>query len=151
MVKPTIVVVPAACQPPVLYEPFTNALHSKGFETAVVATPSVGAKPALKDFSEDVNAIRETVTAFIDQGKDIIVAMHSYGGVPGSAALEALGKTDREKEGQKGGVVRLVYVAAQVLREGERIPGAGNMAALRGMEDGLNEEVRLFTLTISYI
>lgn len=80
--------------------------------------------------------------ALADQGKDVVVLMHSYGGVPGSAALEGLGKTARVEKGEKGGVARLVYVCSFALREGERMPDAGNMEKLR-QYDGLDEKVCL--------
>ena len=74
--------------------------------------------------------------------------MHSYGGIPGSAALNGLGKVEREKNGEKGGVVRLVYVASWILREGETLPGAGDLETLRKhASDGLDEEVCVFKLS----
>jgi hypothetical protein len=36
--------------------------------------------------------------------------MHSGGSIPGSEALRSLSKSERQKEGKKGGVIRLVYI-----------------------------------------
>jgi hypothetical protein len=44
--------------------------------------------------------------------------MHSYSGMPGTEAPLGLTKQDREKSGAKGGVIRLVYVAALAMPEG---------------------------------
>lgn len=44
--------------------------------------------------------------------------MHSYGGAPGSEAVAGLSKKERQARGKKGGVVRLVYLAAMALEEG---------------------------------
>lgn len=143
MATPTIVIVPAACQPPSLYVPFTKALSAHSILSTVIPTPSVGASPGLKDFSADVTLTRNTVINLIDEAKDVIVLMHSYGGIPGSAALDGLGKSTREKEGKSNGVVRLVYVCSFALRVGEQMPDAGNVEMLRKYaSEGLDEDVR---------
>ncbi len=70
--------------------------------------------------------------------------MHSYGGLPGSAALKGLGKYTREGWQQQNGVVRLIYVCSFALREEEQIPDAGNIERLRKYaNEGLDEEVCL--------
>ncbi len=144
MAIPTVVIVPAACQPPSLYAPLTKGLEAHSIPTIVVPTPSVGASPGLKDFSEDVALIRSTISELISESKDSIVLMHSYGGLPGSAALKGLGKYTREGWQQQNGVVRLIYVCSFALREEEQIPDAGNIERLRKYaNEGLDEEVCL--------
>jgi len=82
--------------------------------------------------------VRKVVGGLVDEEIDVVVLMHSYGGIPGSAALKGLG----EKEGKEGGVVRLVYVASLALREGEKMPGTGDLEVLRKYAvEGLDEEV----------
>lgn len=137
-----MVIVPGACQPPSLYRPFAKGLEAHSIPSIVIPTPSVGACPALKDFSDDVTLIRNTVSKLIDEAKDVVVLMHSYGGIPGSAALKGLGKAARESEQKKNGVVRLVYVSTLLLEEGEQMPDAGNVEQLRKYaSEGLDEEV----------
>ena len=143
MGSPTIVIVPAACHPPILYSSFTRALEAQDIPSVVIPIPSVGANPGLKDFSADVKLIRDTITDLLNHDRDVIVLMHSYGGLPSSAALKGLGKVDRSQGGNTTGVVRLIYVSSHVLGEGERLPDAGNMQLLRERAgEGLNEEVR---------
>lgn len=48
----------------------------------------------------------------IEDGKDIVVLMHSYGGMYGSQAVQGLSKKEREQAGKKGGVIALIYVSA---------------------------------------
>lgn len=108
MAIPTVVIVPGACQPPSLYAPFAKGLEAHSIPSIVIPTPSVGAYPGLKDFSDDVGLIRDTVSKLIDEAKDFVVLMHSYGGIPGSAALKGLGKSTRGSEQKKNGVERLV-------------------------------------------
>jgi hypothetical protein len=44
--------------------------------------------------------------------------MHSYGGIPGSAACKGLSKAERKKQSLKGGIVGLVYIASFALDQG---------------------------------
>lgn len=80
--------------------------------------------------------------------REIKCNVHSNGDIPGSVALNELGKVEREKSGEKGGVVRLIYVASWTLREGESLSGAGDLETLRKYaSDGLDEEVCVFKLS----
>ena len=150
MILPTVVVIPAACQTPSLYVPLTKALSERSIPSSIVPTASVGASPGFKDFSADVALVRDTVNKLLDEGKDVIVLVHSYGGIPGSAALKGLGKRERLKGGNRGGVVRLVYVCSFALREWESMPDAGNIEMLRKYaSEGLDEEVGHYFSTVS--
>jgi hypothetical protein len=53
----------------------------------------------------------------LEEGKDVIVFVHSYGGVVGGAAAAGLSKSARSVEGKPGGVVGLLYLV------GVRNPG----------------------------
>ena len=142
MASPTIVIVPGACQTPAFYAPFAEALQTVSIPSVVVPNPSCGASPSHKDFSADVSLIRKTVTALLDDGEDVVVLMHSYGGFPGSAALKSLGKMERKEKGEKGGVIRLVYACSYAAREGEGRVGAEGIEYLREhASEGLDEEV----------
>ncbi len=147
MPSPTIVIVPAACQTPAFYDPLSRALQKASFPVIVIPTPSVGVSSGSLDFTADATAVRKTVTGLLDHGVDVIVLMHSYGGMPGTQALEGLGKAEREKMGEKGGVVRLIYAASFALRKGETQPGAGDREALKKMAgEGFDEKVSIDNL-----
>jgi hypothetical protein len=63
--------------------------------------------------------VREKVLLpLINEGKDAIVLMHSFGGVYGGAAARGLSKAQLEREAKKGGVVALVYMAAACVPSG---------------------------------
>jgi hypothetical protein len=57
----------------------------------------------------------------LDSGTDILLVLHSYGGLPGAAAAKGLSKVEREKEGKQGGVVGLAFITALVAREGDSL------------------------------
>jgi hypothetical protein len=75
---------------------------------------TVGKKPGLPSVADDAAAIRQTVTKFADEGKDVVLIAHSYGGTPTSESIKGISKAEREKEGKKGGVVRVAYMTALV-------------------------------------
>jgi len=53
------------------------------------------------------------------EGKEVIVILHSYGGIVGTqAVLEAFSKKARGAKNLSGGVIRLFYVAAFLLPMG---------------------------------
>ena len=141
MSLPTVVIVPAACQTPAHYQLLASALLDANFPVAVIPLPSVGASPGLENFDKDVGAIRKVVNSLVDDGNEVVVLLHSYGGLPGSAAMKGLGTNDRLREGKKGGVKRLVYVSSYVLMEGEALPGKGDLEKMRTYGKNFNEEV----------
>jgi len=56
--------------------------------------------------------LRTVLTEIADQGKSIILIAHSYGGFVAGSAVEGLGFTQRLEDGKKGGIIRLIYLAA---------------------------------------
>ncbi|KUJ15495.1 uncharacterized protein LY89DRAFT_720029 [Mollisia scopiformis] len=112
MSKPTIVMVPGAWHKPIIYSDVASHLHKHGYPTVLLPLPSAGAVPPHEDFAEDVTAIRDCLTSLINEGKDIVLAVHSYTGMPGSEACKGLGKKERQTRGEKGGVIRFVCINA---------------------------------------
>ena len=51
-----------------------------------------GEVPPTATLEDDVSLIREIALAYIQQGRESIAIMHSYGGIVGMNALSGLGK-----------------------------------------------------------
>ncbi|RMZ80862.1 hypothetical protein DV737_g2777, partial [Chaetothyriales sp. CBS 132003] len=115
--KPAIVFVPGAWHSPDGFKLVMDSLEAAGYETKGVHLPSVGASVPLKSFDPDVEAIQAAIKDFADQGKDVVLVVHSYGGITGSQAVKGLDKATREKEGQKGGVSHIFFCCAFALPE----------------------------------
>lgn len=120
--KPTFIFVPGAWHCATKFEPVTSKLEALGYPTKSVQLPCYGAEPPLSDFHPDVAAIRQEIEKSVDAGEDVVLFMHSYGGIVGCEACRGLGKAAREKEGKIGGVVRLVFCAAFMVPEGRFSP-----------------------------
>ena len=101
-------------------------LHEAGYPTMSVTLPSVGSQEPKKiEVTTDVAFIREEMLLpLLEDGKDVILVMHSYGGLPGGAAAKGLSKSERRSEGQPGGVIGLVFLAAFLAREGDTLLSA---------------------------
>jgi pimeloyl-ACP methyl ester carboxylesterase len=118
--KPTIVVVPGSFSIPPFYDIFVSQLSAHNYNVQVVSLPSVGGKTAT-NMTDDANAIQAMTTKIADEGKDIVLVMHSYGGIPGTESAHGLAKKDREATGKKGGVVALLYVTALLVQPGKSL------------------------------
>lgn len=96
-------------------------MHQRGWETEAVTYPSVGAEPATLGLQDDAQALHDALDGLINQAKDVVLVVHSYGGLVGSSAAKGLGQKQRAEEGKAGGIIMLVYLAAFVLPMGNSI------------------------------
>jgi len=116
--KPVIVFTPGAWHSPAGFHMVVDKLEQAGYETKGVTLASVGAPEPLKDFQPDLEAIQAALKPIVDQGKDVLLVVHSYGGVIGGEAVQGFLKSDREKQGQQGGVTHMYFCCAFALPEG---------------------------------
>jgi hypothetical protein len=121
--KPTIVLIPGAWHSPSHYTTLHSHLQTAGYPTTSSRLPSVGSTdPLAATTAQDASFIREQMLLpLLNQGKDILLVLHSYGGLPGSAAAKGLSKSERAKDGKKCGITGLVLIAALVAREGDSL------------------------------
>ncbi|ROV97140.1 hypothetical protein VMCG_07461 [Cytospora schulzeri] len=127
--KPAILLVQGSCQIPEAYGKLASALRSRGFFVAHPHLPSLSDHDspdfAKRDLTDDARAIEaEAKRLVVDEGKNVMVVMHSYGGLVGSDAIpEDLSLQSRHQRGLTGGVFRLFYFAAFVLDQGKSVLG----------------------------
>lgn len=124
--KPVIVVVPGAFSRPSDFDLVSDPLRDVGYEVHVVHHPSspdvlVQPTPSMYDDAENIHRLVENLA---DEGKDIVIVMHSYGGLPGTQACESLSRNERHRASKPGGIVRLLYVGAAIA------PVGSSMAAI---------------------
>ncbi|KAH7303818.1 Alpha/beta hydrolase fold-1 [Stachybotrys elegans] len=144
--KPVVLIVAGAWHVPETYRKLTRALESAGFEVHTPLLPTMnGSRPPDGDMLSDAECVRERAEKLADHGHKIIAVMHSYGGLPGTQGLHGLGVDARAAKGLRGGVCRLVYMAAHGLSEGLSIfdkisefgEGAAYESAYDFTEDGI--------------
>ncbi|GKZ23890.1 hypothetical protein AbraIFM66951_010422 [Aspergillus brasiliensis] len=120
MATPTLVFIPGAWITRELYQPFLNACSSAGYPIHYADYPSIDpADPTVADCKTDTDVIRSTLHQLVEEeGKDVFLMMHSYAGMPGAAAALGMAKSQRVKQGKRGGVIGMVFIAAFLVPEG---------------------------------
>lgn len=134
--KPAIVFLHGAWHQPQHYNSFLSNLQSHGYEVKAPATASAAEAAADNVFSKDVAIAKEAIKSFTEQGKNVVVMMHSYGGVYGSEAVAELFEESKGESG-KGRVVHLFYIAAIILEKGTSIVDDGCTPHAIDVADGL--------------
>ncbi|MCJ1319209.1 hypothetical protein MMC15_004544 [Xylographa vitiligo] len=121
--KPTVLFVHGSWHSPAHFQPVMELFEAHGYPTECPCQPSFNAKPASTNLDEDVKVIRCALDKLVvDEIKDVVVVMHSYGGVVGTQAVdESLGKRARQNKGLAGGVVHLLYLSAFILQLGDSL------------------------------
>lgn len=114
--KPTILWVNGSFTPASYYATMAENVRSQGYEIVVDTLPSSARTPPEQPatMTEDADFFHDIAEKLADQGKDIVLVMHSYGGVPGTECSKGLSKADRQEAGKPGGIIRLVYLTCVV-------------------------------------
>jgi hypothetical protein len=115
--KPAIVISPGSFCRVSFYAGFISLLHEAGYDRIeVVKLPSLGRRDPLPaaTMQDDADAIRAMVEEVSNEGFDILLMAHSYGGVPATESIKGVSKKDRIAQGKPGGVVRILYTTAVV-------------------------------------
>ncbi|KAK4499125.1 hypothetical protein PRZ48_009637 [Zasmidium cellare] len=120
----TVVFVPGAWHNPQCFSLVAKQLRDAGYSTNLVTLPSVGASPFLEDFQPDVAKIRSAIQKAADQGHEVIVVVHSYGGVPSQEAIQGLDLHTRQKQGLSGGVAHIFFCCAFIVPPGQSLVSA---------------------------
>lgn len=144
MSKPVLVFVPGAFARASLYHSFVEKLKPHGFEVEVVDLPSTIDRtpepPAT--VADDAAAIRAVACKYIEQGKDVHIHTHSYGGIPGTESIKGISKSGRQASGLKGGVSRIVYTTSLA------VPVGASLKA--GMGENLPDFLTVHVRAITY-
>lgn len=115
-----VVLVPGAWNPPGCYSKLVKELEQAGFSATAIQLSSFDApNPSLVSCTSDTNTVRDALLPLIEeQGKEVVVVSHSYGGIPAGGAARGLSKTARARAGREGGVVAMYYITAFIVPEG---------------------------------
>ncbi|KAF2008952.1 alpha/beta-hydrolase [Aaosphaeria arxii CBS 175.79] len=116
--KPTIVFVPGAWSGHDVFDEVRSVLASRGWQSETATNRTVGANPPTMHLQDDAAAIRAILQRLADEGKKIILAVHSYGGLVGAEAAQGFGIKQRAEQGLPGGVILFTYIASFVTPKG---------------------------------
>ena len=122
--QPAIVLVHGSWHVPEHYTDFIQQLQQAGFEVFCPRLPTCDASKRLTaDMFADAQVVRSQVISLIDQSREIVMLLHSYGGAVGTEAVKDLSLSERAAKGQQGGVIRLIYMCGFMLQVGESVGG----------------------------
>ncbi|KAJ9664194.1 hypothetical protein H2198_000412 [Neophaeococcomyces mojaviensis] len=118
-----IILVPGSFSPPHFYAKVSRQLVIDGFSNVrecqlLSAAPLLDQRHPPAKIEDDALYIREVIQAYLEKGKDVIVVMNSYAGLPGTEAIKGLPSrstlTPSPADGasRNGGVVGMIYLSS---------------------------------------
>ena len=120
-INPTIVLVTGAFHVDSAVDILGGRLQEAGYNTRSLGLRTVG-NPGLTPNDDAAFLEKELLIPLIEQqGKDVVLYLHSYAGFPGSVAIHGLSKQERSAQGKKGGIVGLIYQSAFIPKEGDTL------------------------------
>ncbi|RDL30686.1 Uncharacterized protein BP5553_10031 [Venustampulla echinocandica] len=113
--KPTLVLVPGAWHSAATWDKTASLLEAEQYKCVRVSLPSAAPNPSATFFG-DVEVVRNAIMAETTQGRDVVVVVHSYGGMVGNSAIKGLTRpkqnaSSSEKE-TSGHVIGLIMLAS---------------------------------------
>ena len=115
---PYFLFIPGILHTPAHFQPIIKTLSAAGYESGAVALPNVGVGAATAAPLDDTKAVTEKLKDLVaNQKKMVTLVCHSYGGIPGCQA--ATGFEYAVDAPEKGGVQRIVFLNAFIVKEGE--------------------------------
>lgn len=120
--KPTVLWVHGAWHSPECFAEASKYLAAAGYGIKTVQLPSSSHNgPYVQGIDDDVEVVQNALNDIVLTDSDIVVVMHSYGGVPGSSAAKGFSKKERHAKGKDGGIIQMVYMCAFAIDEGEAV------------------------------
>ncbi|KAI0451630.1 Alpha/beta hydrolase fold-1 [Xylaria acuta] len=124
MPKPYILLATGSFATASLYDDLVARVKAHGYDmkalqlaTAGLA-PGVGRDTPAATMYDDAALIAKEVEALADAGREIVLIAHSYGGMPATESTKGLSAQERQKQGKKGGLVRLAYNTVLLINPG---------------------------------
>jgi hypothetical protein len=119
--RPLFVILPGASQNTAHCGYLCHLLQLAGYAVFSALLLSIGAAGEVT-IEDDSAYIRNSMfISILDYEKhDVILGMHSYSSMPGSAAAKGLGKTERTSQGKSTSVIGQIRVAALLAKGGDR-------------------------------
>ncbi|KAL6718685.1 hypothetical protein ACLMJK_002919 [Lecanora helva] len=115
--RPTVLLVPGGWHRPSAYQDLTDRLLSDSFPIRPLQNPSLNS--SAKGLLDDIANVRAALQQLVEhEGKEVVVLLHSYGGLPGVFGVTGFGRIERQKSGKTGGVAGVVCMCTTVLPAG---------------------------------
>ncbi|KAI0147319.1 Alpha/Beta hydrolase protein [Xylariaceae sp. FL1272] len=118
--SPAIVLVPGAFGTPAGFDKLRPYLD--GFQTFAGPYPSCESEdPMNATCIDDISSLRGILESLLEEGRDLVIVAHSYGGVVSGGATKGLDIVSRQAQGYNNGVIGVVYIAGNITLDGETL------------------------------
>ncbi|KAJ7455219.1 Alpha/beta hydrolase fold-1 [Mycena galericulata] len=133
----TFVLVPGSFSTVRGYDKLTPLLAQAGYKYELVPLLSAndGSQFPAPTMQDDAAHIRSQTLALLNQGQNVVLLLHSYAGVPGSEAVQGLGRTDRGPNATA--VVGIVYMESYLPTTGDSVRKIMGALMPEEMQQGL--------------
>ncbi|MCJ1261076.1 hypothetical protein MMC22_000940 [Lobaria immixta] len=119
--NPTILLVTGAFHVDSAMDILGGRLQEAGYNTRSLGLKTVN-NPGLTPNDDATLLEKDLLFPLIEeQGKDVVLYLHSYAGFPGSVAINGYSKQHRSATGKPGGIVGLIYQSAFIPKEGDTL------------------------------
>ena len=82
----------------------------------------MGIQAATSSHRDDIRIVRSVLEKLIEEeGKEVILAPHSAGGIVGCQTVSGFERSRRSKKNQNGGIVHVLFIAALLLAQGQTL------------------------------
>jgi pimeloyl-ACP methyl ester carboxylesterase len=111
--NPVFVLVPGAWHGPEVWDKVTSLLKERGYNSVSITLPTTLGSSSTS-FGDDVKATQDAFQNETSQGHDVVVVVHSYGGVVGQSAMKSFTrpKDAASSSTNKGYVIGLIVIAS---------------------------------------
>jgi len=118
--QPTIILVPGAFHKASHFYKLAMQLTISGYTVSILDLPSTNVGEVQSPvYENDVSTITEAIRGFTAVGRNVVLVMHGYAGVPGTQAAFGLGRNHAAES--DGAVLKLIYLAAWLPTEGQAL------------------------------
>ncbi|CZR62874.1 uncharacterized protein PAC_12771, partial [Phialocephala subalpina] len=100
---------------PECFQNIIPKFEALSYPTAYVNLATVGGHNPAATHLDDVIAIHAVTVPLMNEGKEIMLVPHSYGGIPVCASIEGQTVAERSARGEKGGITSVFFIASFAL------------------------------------
>lgn len=93
--KTSFVLVPGAWHRAETWDKVTSIIEAKGYTCISVTLPSTTGDPAA-GLGDDVETVQKAIRSQTTQGRDVVLVVHSYGGLIGSSSIKGFARTHHD-------------------------------------------------------
>ncbi|USW47075.1 Putative alpha/beta hydrolase-1 [Septoria linicola] len=94
-------------------QPLLDVLRSRGYQSRAIVLRSVTTHLPRPTWDDEVSHIHDEINQELENGRDVILLLHSYAGIPGTEALNRLVKADdSQAQHHQGRLLRVIFFSA---------------------------------------